>query len=677
MVAITSPGLGSGLDVNSIVSQLVAAEAAGPTSRLDRRETTLQVRLSAYGTLKGAVSQFQGSLANLQDLTSYQTKTANSSDTDVLSASVSSSAISANYDIKVSQLAEQHRLSTDPINHANAQFTEVTDVVGTGTLTFKFGTTDYVSGTDTYNSFTPNADKASKSITITDGSIKGIRDAVNEADIGVTASIIFDGTYQRLTFSSDDSGAANSLQIVTSDIDGDDTNDSGLSLLAFNDANGGTSNLAQNVAAQDSILTVNGIQVSSENNTIKDVLDGVTLNLKEVGNTTLDIDIDANASSSAIKAFVANYNGLIGTINNLTSFDVETGQAAQLNGDGVVRSLETQLKRLLGDPVNSSESSFSVLSDVGITSNATTGLLEIDEAKLSTALTDEVNNVIGLFAAFGQSSDSGVIFDSATDSTREGTYAVDVTSFATQGTLTGSAAANLTIVSGTNDTLTIDLDGVTADVVLTAGTYTTSALVAELQSQINATQEFIDVDSEVTVSESAGIFSISSNRYGATSSVTITGGNGSTDLVGSSATGLAGTDIIGNIGGVAATGSGQYLIGAGGALGLKIQVEGGSLGDRGNISFARGFSERFDGYLEELLDNKGLFDSTIGSLKSRIEGITDEREDLARRLVSIEQRTRSQFIALDVLVSQLQSTGNFLTTQLDSLPDIGTAINRR
>jgi len=676
MASISSPGLGSGLDINALVSQLVAAEAQAPTQRLDRRETNLQVRLSAYGTIRGAVAQFQTSLASLQNVSAYRARSASTSDTDVLSASVNSSAVAASYDIAVTQLAERHRLSTDPTTNVNARFTEVTDVLGTGSLTFRFGTTTYDTGSDAYTGFDQNIEKASQTVEITDGSLQGIRDAVNEADIGVTAAIIFDGTYQRLTFSSDDSGEANSLQIITDDADADDTDTSGLSLLAFNDAEdgvgaAGTTNLAQNTAAQNSTGTVNGIAIENESNSISNVIEGVTLNFAEIGTSSLTVGINTDAATTAVNSFISNYNGLISVINDLTAFDPDTGQAGQLNGDGVVRGLEGQIKRILGDPLSGSAGVFNILSDIGITSNSTTGLLEIDDSVLSNALENNIDDVIGLFAAFGRPTDNNISFDSSTDATLEGTYAVSIDSLATKGLLTASAAANLTITAGSNDALTIEVDGITTDITLSAGTYTTSTLVAEVQSQINAAAEITAGGSAVTVSESAGVLTITSNRYGSASQVQITGGNGRTDLVGATTSNTTGLDVTGSIGGVAGTGSGQFLTGTGAATGLKIQVEGVTTGDRGSITFARGFAERFDGYVESLLNDDGILNSTIGSLETRIDSIGDDRVSLGRRLTSVEARLRSQFIALDILVSQLQNTSSFLTQQLSSLPTIG------
>jgi flagellar hook-associated protein 2 len=238
--------------------------------------------------------------------------------------------------------------------------------------------------------------------------------------------------------------------------------------------------------------------------------------------------------------------------------------------------------------------------------------------------------------------------------------------------LAGSAAANLTITADSNDTLVLDIDGVSATITLTAGTYTASSLVAELQSKINNASEISGAGSSVLVTESAGVISITSSRYGSASVVEITGGTGKADLVGASPVKTDGVDVAGTIGGVAATGSGQYLTGAGDAEGLKLLITGVSLGDRGTVNFNRGYSDRLDSYLESLIGSNGSLDSTTSAIQDSIDAVSNDRASLQRRLDSIEKRIRAQFVALDTLVSQLQSTSSFLSQQLASLPTVNT-----
>ncbi len=673
MSHISSPGIGSGLDVTSLVTQLVAAEGQPATQRLDRREAEVQARLTAYGTLKGAFSAFQTSLAALKDATTFQNKSAQSSDTAVATVSTTNAAVAGVFDLSVTQLAEAHSLATDTALSA-AQFTSLGDVVGTGTLTFKFGTTDYDPSTDTYTSFVQNPDKAVETVTITDGSLSGIRDAINDADIGVTASTVFDGTNYRLVFTVEDTGAANSLEITVSDDDGDDSDGAGLSLFSFNAT---SNNMIQTQAAQDAMLSINGIDIQSAGNTLDKALEGLTINLLSTGSATLTVEKDASAISTNVSNFVAKFNALVSTINDLSSYDPATGSAGALNGDGILRSLDGQLRRILSNPVQGAADGFSILADIGITRSSDDGTLVLDNTRLDEVIKENPEAVTALFAAFGNPDDALVRFSASTDATLAGEYAINITQLASQGRLTGSAAANLTITSGSNDTLNISVDGVSASITLQAGTYTESALAAELQSRINASDALKDNDVAVTVSVSSGVLTVTSNRYGSASKVAVTGGNAATGLFGASPTATDGVDVAGTIGGFEATGSGQTLTGTNAATGLAIVVDGGALGDRGTVRFSRGYADEIDRFLSSVLGSDGILKSVTEGLNSRIERINDDRETLARRLESLEDRLRRQFTALDTLVSQLQATSDFLTNQLASLPVIGSRSSQK
>lgn len=661
MAAITASGLGSGVDINGLVSQIIAAERAPVSSRLDRREGQLQARLSAFGTLKSSISSFQTSLASLQTVSTFQNKSVSSGDTDVLTASVSSAVAAGTYDISITQRAESHKLSTDPTKVAH-QFTNIGDSVGTGTLTFKFGTTT----TGPYG-FTQDADKATQTVTITDGSLAGIRDAVNDAGIGVTASVIFDGSYQRLVFTAN-TGEKNSVEITVDDDDLDDTDDSGLSILAYET---NAQNLAQNEAAQDASFSLSGVSISSESNTVTTAIEGMTINLlADTGTTSLTVSEDTGTINTNISSFVAKYNSLMGTINDLSSYDSETNQAGLLNGDGVLRNITTQIRRTISNPISGLTGSATILADIGITTSSTDGTLVLDNTKLNTAMNNNLDDVIGLFSAIGTPSDSLIEYVSSTDLTQVANHAVNITQLATQGDAVGSVAANLTITEGSNDAITLSVDGVATTITLSAGTYASaSALVTEVQARINGASELSGLG--VSVSESSGVLTITSNSYGSDSKVNLSGGNGRNDLVGTSPTNTDGVDVAGTIGGYEAIGEGRYLTGTSGASGLEIKVTGVATGDRGTVAFTRGYAQQLDDQLSELLSSDGIFSSTTDGLGNSIEGIGLEREALDRRIATIEERVRSQFIAMDLLVAKLRGTSDFLGQQLDSLPEIG------
>jgi len=670
MVGITSStGLGSGLDINGIVNQLVSAEITPQASRLDRREATLQAKISAVGTLKGGMSNFQSSLTALKGQLNFDGRSATSSDTSVADVTATESAASGNYNLSVTQLADAHALVTDSALTA-AQFTSESSILGTGTLTFKFGTTSYDSVTDTYTSFTQNADKGTQSVTITDGSLAGIRDAINNAGMGVTASIINDGSYYRLAITSSD-GAASSLEITATDDDGNNTDTSGLSLLAFNNS---ATNLSQTNAGQDAQLTINGISIASASNTLSSAVSGLDITLNGVGSSSIAVNQDTSSARNAIDSFVEAYNGLIGTINKLSAYDPDTKTAGPLQGDVTLLSIRSQLNTMISSAVDGlpSDAPYRILADVGITRSSTGGTMIVDSTKLDDALKNNPKDVANLFGEQGNSTDSQVSYIEALAQTPVGRYAVDITSLATQGTYVGSAAANLTITSGSNDTLDLTIDGVSDSITVTAGTYTAATLAAEIQAQINGVSTFSNAGIAVTVAEAAGVLTLTSDSYGSSSAISVTGGLGQTDLFGASPVATAGADVVGSIGSVAGTGSGQELTGDGGAFGLKVNVTGTAIGSRGTMTFTRGIGFRLDALMESMLasSNGTLIDKT-DSLDSQIADLNTQREALVQRQTSLRARLQKQFIALDTLVGQLTATSTSLASQLASIPKIG------
>ncbi len=674
MASITSAGIGSGLDINSIVSQLVDAEAAAPAARLDRRQSNLELRLSAYGQLNSGLSSLSSSLSSLQRFSTFRSSTVTSSDNNIFTATATSGSnvVNGNFDINVTTLAKTEKLSTDPAL-AGAQFTNITDTLSTGTLTFKFGTTTYNAGSDTYTGFVQNSQKAAATVNITDASLEGVRNSINDADIGVTASLIFDGTYYRLSVSSNDTGANNSLEITVSDNDGNNDDAVGLSLLAFN---GTSTNLEQNDAAIDASLTVNGIAITSNSNTVNGAIDGLNISLKTTGSASLTTDIDKAGVKSAITQFVASYNAYISTVNQLTAYNPSTRVAGELNGDGVTRSITSNIQRLLGNPVGGQNDPITILAEIGITTDPENGRFKIDDGVLDAQLNDNFDSFISLFAAFGENTDANTNFISSTDATVIGNYAVNITTLASRGNLVGSAAANLTIAAGSNDAINIDVDGISASITLAAGTYTAAELVTELRAKINSNTTFSNAGASVDVTESSGVFTLTSKSFGSTSKVSITGGNGLNDLVGATAISTDGVDVVGTIGGLAATGNGQLLTGSGVASGLVVSITGTTIGDRGLIDFKRGYADQLGSYINSLLSVDGFFKVTETSLEGRLEGVADDRNRLADKLISVEARLRARFGALDALIAQLRNTSNFLTEQLANLPSIGRS-NRR
>jgi len=653
-MALSSPGVGSGLDINNLVSQLMGLERR-PLLALDTKEAKYQAQLTAYGSLKGALSSFQSAVAALASPAKFSGAKASLADTTIATVSMSANATAGEYALEVQTLAQAHKLKS-------GSFATTADTVGTGTLSIQFGT--YSGG-----SFTPNADKAAASITIdsSKSSLVGVRDAINAANAGVSASIVNDGSSYRLVIASKDTGLANALKITASDDDGNHTDNAGLSRLVYDAATGGTTNLTQTVAAQNAVAVIDGITVSKASNTFSDAIEGVTLTLLKAntpGTTTLSVSRDTAGVQASVQSFVKAYNDLNKTLVDLSKYDAANKRASTLTGDATVRSIQAQLRGLFNTALTSAGGGLTTLSDIGIAFQVD-GTLKLDSARLSAMLSDPTKDISTLFAAVGKPTDSLVSFVGSSADTRNGSYAVDVTQLATQGKAVGGTAAGLTISTGSNDSLLLTVDGNAVSVTLAAGTYTAAALTAEIQSKINGALG--STGSAVTVSQSAGVLTITSNGYGSASTVALTGGNGLSGLFGTQSE-TAGTDAAGSIGGFSATGSGQILTGSGDTSGLALRIAGGATGGRGTVNFARGFAYELDKLVGQMLENDSLIDGRMDGINASIKSIAAQREAIEFRLEAIEMRYRAQFSALDTMIASMTKTSNFLTQQLANLP---------
>ena len=663
---LSSPGIGSGLDVNSMVSQMMSIEQR-PLAALARKEVTYQVKLSAYGNLKGALAAFQSAARGLNDIAKFQKVNASSADATLFTASAERTAALGNYNVEVKQLAVNQKLSSKG-------FANATDTVGTGTLQVQFGTYDSAA-----NTFSLNADKPARSIAIDSSkqSLAGIRDAINEANAGVTASIVNDGTANKLVVTSNDTGTANTLRILVKDDDGNNTNDAGLSQLAYDPtaATGSGKNLSESAAAADAKIVLDGVTLTKASNTIKDAIEGVTINLAKVGAATkLAVERDAGVVKNSADAFVKAYNQAAKTLKDLTAYDPKTQQAAPLQGDMTARTIESQLRNMLNSTVAAVGGKFATLSDIGIAFQKD-GSLAVDAAKLQKAIDTGYNDIADVFAVVGRPSDSNVKYSAATAATKSGTYAVEITQLASQAKYTGVAIAGTDIViDAASDNLALKIDGVqSATLSLTHGTYKVADLAKEIQTQINGdnTLRGAGVTVKVDYDSANKNFVISSSRYGSTSKAEVT----SVDTDTLTKTGIEvkagtnGVDVVGSINGGSATGSGQYLTGtAGEGAGLKLQITGGGTGARGMVNFSRGYAHQLDKLAETHLSTTGPLSSRTEGINRSIESLGDQREAFIRRLASMEKRYRAQFTALDSMLSNMNRTSSFLTQQLASLP---------
>ena len=665
-------GVGSSLDVNSLVTQLMAAEQQ-PIAALATKEAKYQSQLTAYGSLKGALSTFQSSVAALSNPTKFTAVSASITDTSLATVSASSSAIAGVYSVSVDQLAQSQKLQSSALSATST-------TLGSGTLTISFGTYTYNNNAPpTINGFTLNPDKATKTVTISPGqsSLSGVQNAINAANVGVSANIINNGTGYHLVITSTDSGISNAVRITVADSsDSDNTDVLGLSRLTYNPAGSpAITRLTQSIEPKNALLTVDGISISKASNAITDAIAGVNLNLQKSGTSNMTVKQDTASIQSAVQAFVAAYNSLNSTISNLSKYDLVNKKAAVLTGDSALNSLKSELKAVFNTPLSKAGGGLTTLSDVGIIFQKD-GTLALNTSKLNSVMNDPSKDVSTLFAAIGKPSDSLIRFNNSTTDTKNGIYAVKVTSLATQGSAVGNKLIPSDfVITGTNDDgLSLTVDGISATIKVASGTYHSAGdLAAELQSKINGSSAFSSSKTTVTVSSQNGVLTITSNRYGLSSKVsdiTDTASGNIFDLP----TYTTGQDAAGEIDGVVATGSGQSLTaGTGNAKGLTINITGGTAGpdmSRGTVSFARGYAYELNTQVTRMLDSKNLVDSRMSGISASITKIGKDREQVNLHLAAIEKRYKTQFTALDGMLNGMNQTSNFLTQQLANLNSI-------
>ena len=668
-MTISSPGVGSNLDVNSIVSQLLSLDKR-PIALLDAKTASFQSKLSAYGILQSSLQQFQTALAGLTNQSAFQSVKATIADSTIASLTATAKAAPGTYSLETSQLAQTQKLVA-------AGQTSNTAVIGSGaatTLTFDLGTISggtFSTATGTYTGATfTSSGSGVKTLTIdsTNNSLSGIRDAINKAGVGVTATIVNDGTATpyRLAITSNATGATNSLKLSVS---GDAT----LSALLSQDP-AATQKLSETATAQNALFKLNGIAVSKTANIVTDAIDGVTLTLAKsnIGTpTNITIASDNTAATTAINSFVESFNSTVKTLAASSAYDPGSKQGAILNGDSTVRTIQSQISKILNAPVAGGASAFSRLSQIGV-SVQKDGTLLVDSTKLQAALVNNPGDVAGLFSSVGKSSDALINFSTSTDKTLPGAYAITVTQLATKGNAAAYGVAGLTISVGVNDGLAVTVDGVSSTITLSAGTYASAAALAtEIQSKINGSTAFSAAGKTVSVSQNAGVLAITSANYGSASAVTVTGGNGAANLkLDAGATFTAGLDVAGTINGVAASGSGQTLNGASGTSteGLALLVSGGALGARGTVNYSQGYATQLNALTTSLLATTSSISARKDGINASLRDIQKSKDTLNNRLIDVEKRYRAQFTALDQVIGNLSKTSQFLTQQLANLP---------
>jgi flagellar hook-associated protein 2 len=650
--------INSRIDVGSIVDSLIEVDRA-PVRSMQQQVTVLQSKATAYQTFNtklSALSEKVNALLNRDGeaplLTPYAYEDrlsesifakcgVKSSNEDAISATASSANDVGSYSITVSSLAQAKTM-------ASAGFADTTSTAtGTGTLTIKTGSNDPVTVTITSSNCTLN----------------GVCNAINNANAGVSATIINDGssTPYRLLITANETGTANAFT------------------LTDNLSGGQALGLSQTQAATDAKFLINGASITKSSNEISDVISGVTFTLKNLASSpvVLRVERDVDSIVTSLKDFATAYNAVNSFIASQFSYNKSTESAGVLAGDATLRGVQGTLQNQIVQSIQNQFTTYGVTGQVGLNFNRD-GSLGLDETKLREALSNNFSAVAALFLGDGTPqgsvtpSDRRVSYSSKTAATQAGSYSVEINTLAQQASVVGNQALS---ALSSDETLTITYGSATATVNLLQDDAITAVL-----DKINSA--FSSQGMAVTASnDGSDKIKISTNNYGSTETITVVSDR--FDSEGSTGFGLVpiianGTDIAGTIGGNAATGQGLVLTGATGQPeeGLSLNISQTTTGSYGTVTVASNTKgvegnsilynlfSALDGITDPL---SGPITNAKSGLSSNISNLNDQISEYEDRLEVRKQILTAQFSQADQALRLMSVAQSSLSSQLSSL----------
>lgn len=548
-MGLSTPGIGSGLNIKEMVEAMVKADITPLQVKHDRKLDKISTELSAVGQLKGLISNLQTSLASLSDINQIYGLTSNTSSPDYFDAKVSPQATKGSYQIEVKKLAQAHTL-------VSSAKTSTTASIGNGTMTINFGS---YSGAPV--AFTPNTEAKTVSIVIPPGSdsLAAIRDAINKSNSGVQANIVQDNAGYRLSITSAKTGENYAMKI-SGDI-------SALNYDPVTDVN--NTNITPSVAAQNSVVKINGLDLTQGSNTLDTAITGTTITLKkaEIDKiTTLNIVDNTSQVTGLVNDFIKKYNETNTLLTNLTFYNDKEKKKGIFQGDPQFRALKLGLNQWATSPDPTATGSVKALADLGIVSNVKNGQLELDKTKFDKALETKYKDIGAFFAKTASTTDGGIQVNKINQNVKAGSYDINLTAYDPGITLTGTIggiAANST-------------DGIT----------------------------------------------------------------------------MSGTDDLG---------------------GLSIKVISGTTGARGKIIVKDGMAAKMNQLLETYMKPKdGDLTLRNEKLNKSLVDMDKDQEAISAKTITLQERYKKKFNALDALLAQLQGSSQALTLQLSSLPTINS-----
>jgi flagellar hook-associated protein 2 len=627
--SITIGGLASGLDTQSLINAILQAERQ-PAAKLENQQVTLRSKMSALDTMTSKLTAFSNALRGLSAEVSFRGRAATVSDDTYLHATAGAGAETGLFSIEVLGLAAATKVKS------NALAASDQGLVSDGTLTVQ---------ARGKSAITVNVSAASGN-----NSLEAVRDAINDADQGVQASVIYDGSGYRLIVRSEETGLQHALTIS------DATN------LGLADSG----NLV--TSAADARLKVDGVEMTSSSNEVSDVIPGTTLNLmKMTAGTpvTVEVSPDRDTVVSNVQTLVNSYNDAISFFN--TQFNRDNPGA--LASDGTAREIQQELQSIVtggveGLPFGGIRS----LSALGVSFDGKTGKMSLDTSQLDDLLDDRFDDVAQLFLASGSATDSRISYHSASSTTAAGDYAIQVTRAAEQASVAGSTAISPSGL-GRGEVLTIGSGSSSVNVALTAGMTVTNVV-----DTINASLRSSGI--AATALSDGGRLRITSKAFGSAASVSVTSnladtGDGSGTGFGTAASAATGVDVEGTIAGAAATGSGQLLTASadGPSAGLTVRVTARAAdiaatgGDFGALSYSRGLVRSLTATLDTMTQyGTGPISVARDVLDDDVQRMSDDISRIDARLAKRKAYLTQTFAKAEQAIAALQSQQSSLSS---------------
>lgn len=629
-------GLASGLDTQNIISQLMQLERV-PVKQMESRQAALREVEEAWSLITTKLSSIRTSIDGLAKPGSFaKFALATSSNTTAVGVTVTGKPEPSSIAFEVEKLATARRYASDDT------FAGTTAAMGTRQLTITKGADSWSFDGATY-------DTLGEFVT-----------AINDSTAPVKAEALrVSDTEYRLVITAESTGVANDFTVTPTNW-------------------GGATPFTSPQIAQDAELRIGdpdtGLLVTRGSNSITDLVDGVTIDLKTIttGLVTVSTTRDVDGAVKAVKKLVDDVNGLLNMAKGLSKYDPETKRRSALTGDGTLRRLTGDLLNAFSSTLAGITGDYSLPSSLGI-SLTKDGALTFDESKLRTALTDDWAGVTGAITrgANTTSLDARASYVSHTDATQTGTYRVRVTQAATQAQVTGSAY--VAPGAGTSDTLTISQGGKTANIVID-DTHTTAALAVQ---EINDGLDAAGITA-LRAEESGGAIRLVDSRYGAVGTFNVTATGGGFGLTGAHAAFDVEATVDTMVDGVAVesvdvVGLGRSLIvTSGDANGLALNITASeadvaaAAGDLslGTLELTQGLAGQIGAVLLPREGSTGELQVARDYVSGQIALFQERIERFEIRIAQREITLRRQFTALETAMQRLTSQGNWLSSQL-------------